>query len=80
MTNEELQAAITVANSMAMDAGKDSPRFAMLLDHLHALLREQQRRSILAPVAAPAVAPIGPVFVQPWPMQPTWAPPFIVTC
>ena len=65
MKNEELQDAITMANAMVKATGQDSPRFALLLDHFHALLREQQRRA----VATPTLAPSLPVWVQPMPVQ-----------
>jgi len=83
MTNDELVQAIEVADKRVHQCGTGSPRYDPLLSHLKDLLAEQKRR---AETRELVFAPSGPIFVQPWTVQPTWAPtqpwapPFTVTC
>lgn len=70
MTNEELRQAIADANHMLRQTSKDARNYADLLAHLNGLLAEQRRRAALPT----QVAPIGPLYVQPVVVQPTWVP------
>ena len=82
MTNDELRQAIEDATKMVRATAPDSPVHGDVVAHLRALLLEQQRRSMAAPVVVPA----GPLWVQPvvvqptWVPRPAWEPPWIVTC
>lgn len=82
MTNDELRQAIEDANRMLSALTKDSRNYGDLLAHMNALLAEQRRRA-----EAPSVsAPVGPLWVQPVVVQPTWVPrapwqpPYEITC
>lgn len=85
MTNDELRQAIEDANKLVRTTAPDSPVHADVVNHLRALLLEQQRRS----AAPPLVVPVAPVWVPPVVVQPTWVPntgappwtpPFEITC
>jgi hypothetical protein len=82
MTNDELRQAIEDANKLVRTTAQDSPVHDDIVKHLRALLLEQQRRSL----AAPVIAPTGPLWVQPVIVQPTWVPrqpwepPYTITC
>ena len=83
MTNDELRQAIEDANRLVRQVSKDARNYADLCAHLNVLLAEQQRR---ARMPTPALAPTGPLWVQPVIVQPTWVPrdpwtpPFEITC